>query len=87
MSFSSVTGAAGASSVSAMVHNDNRNILAVADAAARPVPESGDGTAPVELPAVARPEDRANYEKGRRLLAAGDPKRALEPLTEAARGL
>jgi 6-phosphogluconolactonase len=34
MSFSSVTGAAGASSASAMVHNDNRNILAVADAAA-----------------------------------------------------
>jgi Flp pilus assembly protein TadD len=60
---------------------------AVADAAARPAPESVASAAPVELPAVARPEDRANYEKGRRLLAAGDPKRALEPLTEAARAL
>lgn len=60
---------------------------AMADAAARRAPESAPGAAPVELPAVARPEDRANYEKGRRLLAAGDPKRALEPLTEAARGL
>ena len=39
------------------------------------------------LPAVARPEDPAEYEKGRRLLAAGEAKRALVPLTEAARGL
>jgi tetratricopeptide (TPR) repeat protein len=45
------------------------------------------GTATVELPAVARPEDRVNYEKGRKLLAAGNPKRALEPLTAAARAL
>jgi Flp pilus assembly protein TadD len=60
---------------------------AVADAAARPAPEPAAGAATVELPAVARPEDRANYEKGRKLLAAGNPKRALEPLTEAARAL
>ena len=40
-----------------------------------------------DLPAVARPEDRANHERGRRLLAAGEATRALEPLTEAARGL
>jgi predicted Zn-dependent protease len=40
-----------------------------------------------ELPAVARPEDRLTYEKGRRLLAAGEAKRALVPLTEAARAL
>jgi len=40
-----------------------------------------------EVTAVARPEDRLEYEKGRRLLAAGEAKRALVPLTEAARRL
>jgi len=40
-----------------------------------------------DVPVVARPEDRANYEKGRRLLAAGEAKRALEPLTAAARAM
>jgi len=39
------------------------------------------------LPDFPRPEDRASYEKGRRLLAAGDAKGALGPLTEAARRL
>jgi tetratricopeptide (TPR) repeat protein len=39
------------------------------------------------LPALPRPEDRAIYEKGRRLLADGDAKGALGPLTEAARRL
>ncbi len=39
------------------------------------------------LPAFPRPEDRASYDKGRRLLAAGDAKGALGPLTEAALGL
>ena len=42
---------------------------------------------PTELPAAPRPEDRAAYEKGRRLLAAGDAKRALGPLGDAARAL
>jgi Flp pilus assembly protein TadD len=40
-----------------------------------------------DVPIVARPEDRANYEKGRRLLAAGEAKRALEPLTAAAHAM
>ncbi len=35
-------------------------------------------------PAFPRPEDRVTYEKGRRLLAAGDARGALGPLTEAA---
>jgi hypothetical protein len=60
---------------------------AVAEVAAGPSPASTPDAVPTGLPAFARPEDRANYEKGRRLLAAGDAKRALGPLTEAARGL
>jgi len=59
----------------------------VADTAARPASLPTPDAAATELPAVARPEDRAVYEKGRRLLAAGEMKRALEPLTEAARAL
>jgi tetratricopeptide (TPR) repeat protein len=39
------------------------------------------------LPAFPRAEDRALYEKGRRLLAAGDAKAAVGPLAEAARRL
>jgi tetratricopeptide (TPR) repeat protein len=39
------------------------------------------------LPTFPRPEDRAIYEKGRRLLAAGDAKGALGPLAEASRRL
>jgi Flp pilus assembly protein TadD len=50
-------------------------------------PVSTPDAALTERPAVARPEDRVSYEKGRRLLAAGEAKRALEPLTAAARGL
>lgn len=64
-----------------------------------PLPEAGTGAsiprspAPTwemeapPLPAFPRPEDRASYERGRRLLAAGDAKRALGPLTEAAHRL
>ena len=48
-----------------------------------PTPDAG----PTELPAATRPEDRASYEKGRRLLAAGDAKRALGPLGDAARAM
>ena len=59
----------------------------VAEAAAPPTPASTPDPARTEAPVVARPEDRAGYEKGRRLLAAGEAKRALEPLTEAARAL
>jgi predicted Zn-dependent protease len=43
--------------------------------------------APPPLPAVPRPGDRAAYEAGRRLLAAGEARAALGPLTEAARRL
>jgi hypothetical protein len=57
------------------------------DTGPRPAPSSTPDSAPTELPAFARPEDRASYEKGRRLLAAGDAKRALGPLSDAARGL
>jgi tetratricopeptide (TPR) repeat protein len=60
---------------------------AVADAAAPPASVATPDAAPNDLPAVARPEDRTGYEKGRRLLAAGEAKRALQPLTEAARAL
>jgi tetratricopeptide (TPR) repeat protein len=60
---------------------------AIADVGARPSSASTPDAAPTDLPAFARPEDRASYEKGRRLLAAGDARRALGPLTEAARGL
>lgn len=59
----------------------------VADTGPRPAPSSTPDAAPTDLPAFARPEDRASYEKGRRLLAAGDAKRALGPLSDAARGL
>jgi hypothetical protein len=58
-----------------------------ADAGPRPVPSSEPEAAPSELPAFARPEDRASYESGRRLLAAGEARRALGPLADAVRGL
>jgi predicted Zn-dependent protease len=57
----------------------------IAEAAAPPTPAST--PAPAEVPALARPEDRASYDKGRRLLAAGEVKRSLEPLTDAVRAL
>jgi len=57
----------------------------VAEAAAPATPASTPAPPLTEVPLMARPEDRATYEKGRRLLAAGEAKRALEPLTEAAR--
>ena len=60
---------------------------AVAEVVGRPSPASTPDAAPTDLPAFARPEDRASYERGRRLLAAGDARRALAPLNEAARGL
>jgi hypothetical protein len=60
---------------------------AIADRGAPRAPVSTPDAAFAEPPAVARPEDRLSYEKGRRLLAAGEAKRALEPLTAAARGL
>jgi predicted Zn-dependent protease len=53
------------------------------DAARRPAPEWQ--MAPPPLPVFPRPEDRATYEKGRRLLATGEARVALGPLTEAAR--
>jgi hypothetical protein len=52
----------------------------------RPPAPTSEMEAPA-LPDFPRPEDRASYEKGRRLLAAGDAKGALAPLTEAARRL
>ena len=60
---------------------------AVAETAAPPTPASTPAVVATDVPVVARPEDRANYEKGRRLLAAGEAKRALEPLTAAARAM
>lgn len=60
---------------------------AVAEEGLRPIPAATPDAGPTEIPAVTRPEDRASYEKGRRLLAAGDAKRALGPLGDAARGL
>jgi hypothetical protein len=59
----------------------------VTDSGPRPAPASTPDEAPTALPAFARPEDRASYEKGRRLLAAGEAKRAVGPLGDAARGL
>jgi hypothetical protein len=59
----------------------------VADGKPRPAPASTPDAEPTALPAFARPEDRASYEKGRRLLAAGDARRAMGPLGDAARGL
>jgi hypothetical protein len=59
----------------------------VAEAAVPPALASTPAPAATEVPTVARPEDLATYERGRRLLAAGQVKRALEPLTEAARAL
>jgi hypothetical protein len=59
----------------------------VSDVAARPSPAATPDPGPTELPAAARAEDRAAYEKGRRLLADGDAKRALGPLGDAARAL
>jgi Flp pilus assembly protein TadD len=59
---------------------------AIAEVVARPSrASSSPETAP--LPAFPHPEDRASYEQGRRLLAAGQAKRALGPLGDAARGL
>jgi tetratricopeptide (TPR) repeat protein len=55
-------------------------------ASPRPASPTSEMEAPA-LPAFPRPEDRAGYEKGRRLLAAGDAKGALGALTEAARRL
>ena len=60
---------------------------AVAETAAPPTPASTPALVPTDVPIVARPEDRANYDKGRRLLAAGEAKRALEPLTAAAHAM
>ena len=60
---------------------------AVAETAAPPTPASTPAVVATDVPVVARPEDRASYEKGRRLLAAGEAKRSLEPLTEAARAM
>jgi hypothetical protein len=57
------------------------------DMAARPSPPATPDPGPTEIPAAARAEDRAAYEKGRRLLADGDAKRALGPLGDAARAL
>jgi Flp pilus assembly protein TadD len=58
---------------------------AIAEVVARPSRASSPEAAPV--PAFPHPEDRASYEQGRRLLAAGQAKRALAPLGDAARGL
>ncbi|HEY8150867.1 MAG TPA: hypothetical protein VIK51_18315 [Vicinamibacteria bacterium] len=59
---------------------------AIAEVVARPSRVSSpEAAAPV--PALPHPEDRASYEQGRRLLAAGQAKRALGPLGDAARGL
>ena len=58
---------------------------AIAEAVARPSRASSPEAAPV--PAFPHPEDRASYEQGRRLLAAGQAKRALGPLGDAVRGL
>ena len=54
---------------------------------ARPSVAETPDPGPTELPAAPRPEDRAAYEKGRRLLAAGDARRAVGPLGDAARAL
>jgi hypothetical protein len=59
----------------------------VTDMVARPSAAATPDAGPTELPAAPRPEDRAAYEKGRRLLADGDAKRALGPLGDAARAL
>jgi hypothetical protein len=59
----------------------------VAEAATPLTPASSPDPALTDVPVVARPEDRAAYEKGRRLLAAGEAKRALEPLTAAVRAM
>jgi hypothetical protein len=59
---------------------------AITDMGAPPAPVSRPALDELPVP-VARPEDRLSYEKGRRLLAAGEAKRALVPLTDAARGL
>ena len=48
---------------------------------ARPTPS----TWPLEPVVVRRPDDRAIYAKGQRLLAAGDARGALRPLAEVAR--
>jgi hypothetical protein len=62
--------------------------LAAADEAATPRPPAPAwAMGPPTSPAFPRPVDRAGYETGRRLLAAGDAKAALGPLTEAARTL
>lgn len=55
--------------------------VAASRAATQPTPPTWE----TEAPLPRRPEDRANHEKGRRLLAAGDPKGALRPLIEVAR--
>src|SRR5260221_3376437 len=58
---------------------------AIAEVVARPSRVSSPEAASV--PAFPRPEDRASYEQGRRLLAAGQARPALGPLGDAARRL
>jgi hypothetical protein len=60
---------------------------ALAEVVARPSRASSPEAAPLPAPAFPRPEDRASYDQGRRLLAAGEVKRAVGPLGDAARGL
>ena len=60
---------------------------AIAEVVARPSRASSPEVAPLPAPAFPRAEDRASYEQGRRLLAAGEAKRALGPLGDASRGL
>jgi hypothetical protein len=59
----------------------------LAEVVARPSRASSPEAASPPAPAFPRPEDRARYEQGRRLLAAGEVKRAVGPLGDAARGL